>query len=241
VSDVNLHLMGRFGNQLFQWVFCRAYCAQYGHQMHCDPWVGEQIFEGIECPRITQDFPHRNEDTANGDGEIGLEGYFQNQQSLIYTRTQAKAWLKFRPEVLKKLITGLPALECIVRHVRQGDYVGSDIYPVVGFQEWFLDLPSYLRTSGVTIVEADEHSVKIDGLPDFLPDFWRLMNAKILYRANSSFSYWAAVLADESQEVWSPRIDGLKGGIIHDEVPWERGNHCRLADLPFISDLHLAP
>jgi len=99
-------------------------------------------------------------------------------------------------------------------------------------------------------IGADYYNIISDEMPTvcgkfpgdlaWLPDFWKLVNAGILLRGNSSFSYLAAILAADSQIVYSPRIDGLKGGEEHD-VAYELGNHCRMADLPFITDIHLKP
>ena len=89
---------------------------------------------------------------------------------------------------------------------------------------------------------TEESPHRVDGIPEdlsFLPDFYRLVNASVLLRANSTFSFLAGLL--NTGIVLSPRIDGLVGGKEHDDVNFEVGNHCRLADLSFCSDLFVAP
>jgi len=92
-------------------------------------------------------------------------------------------------------------------------------------------------------IVSDEIPGKDPFLPDtmsFLPDFYRLMNAPILFRSNSSFSYWAAVLGDNNV-VFAPIIEGLEGGREHDRVPFVVGNRPRISMHDFCTDLHLEP
>jgi hypothetical protein len=61
----------------------------------------------------------------------------------------------------------------------------------------------------------------------------------VLFRGNSSMSWWAHAASPVAQRVFSPVITGLAGGVEHDNVPYIEGNSARLAELPGITDLHL--
>lgn len=74
----------------------------------------------------------------------------------------------------------------------------------------------------------------------FLPDFFLLMRAKVLLRANSTFSFWAHVLGD-NERVFSPDLKGItpKAGVLQ-SVPFVEGNHCAISCVhPNCSDLYL--
>ena len=91
---------------------------------------------------------------------------------------------------------------------------------------------------------------------DWLPDFLRLYFARTVFRANSSFSFWACTLAkgrEQKQDVFAPRLDKR---ILYRETKkethfeFERGNHphwlCVLGndpcpDIVFSDEMKNAP
>jgi hypothetical protein len=63
---------------------------------------------------------------------------------------------------------------------------------------------------------------------DFFPDFLAIHFAKIIFRGNSSFSWWAAFLgSDDDKEVYSPVMPDRKlcKGVHYVECEFVRGNH----------------
>ena len=70
----------------------------------------------------------------------------------------------------------------------------------------------------------------------FLPDFYRMLYATVLFRGNSSFSWLAALLSTGA--IFSPVVKGLKGGMEHD-VAYVPGNWPALSDLACGSDMHV--
>lgn len=215
-------LIGRFGNQLFQWAHLKALCDRDGHTLCCPEWVGETIF----------DIPHGCRDVGEHVG-----GYNQDQASLIYTRKQVKEWFQFKPQVLSVLKQNVHPCE-LVAHRRVGDLAGYG-YVVVSKDSYERARQEYNLPPQISWV-TEENPMVLSGLPGYtgqwLPDFYRCMTAKYLLRGNSTFSWWAAALGDG--EVYSPRIDGLKGGMEQD-CHFEKGNHCKFVELPNITDLHL--
>lgn len=221
-------LIGRFGNQLFQYAFARACAEQNGLELHTPRWIGEKIFQIERTPE-------------KRDGDLILGGYCQNQVSLAYTRKQAREWFKFRPEIEEQLKPFRAWDGTIVAHRRIGDYKDSQH----GYVE--VSQGSYWRSAvkfgydpesirWVTEENPSRSSI-LDALDaPFLPDFYRLLTASVLFRGNSSFSYWAAVLGNG--RVFSPVINGLKGGK-EEDVEFVEGNHPRISEIGDCTELHL--
>jgi len=237
--------MGGLGNRLFQYCAARAYAEKYGYTLHVPESVLDKIFD-IDHPRPTQDLPRLNEDTANGQ-EGGLYGYFQNQKSIdLYTRTKARGWLRFRPEILD-MMSETHRFPLVI-HRRAGDYRALG-YPIPSYKSYDNALRENFREDmGVHLV-SDEFPSKARKSPNiviqlqdeisFLPDFFVMMYADVLFRANSTFSWWAHVLGRDDQRIFSPVIDGKGGGEV--DCGFVEGNHPKFCELPGITDLHLAP
>lgn len=230
---VNLRMQGRWGNQCFQYAYARKYCELYDCELRTERWIGYDLFE-LPYDPITERFPIVRTELSVVPGETRFEfrSYFQMQQAMIYTQDDIWRWFQWRPEVAG--ILGHRD-DTILAHLRRGDYFGYG-YPVVSVDSYHracrkFDLPS----DEMRFISEENPSTGYD--PAFVADFWRLTNAPILLRANSSFSWWAAAMA-KKQRVFSPVIDGLEGGKEH-EVEFVEGNHPRLANLEFVTDLHL--
>lgn len=225
MSTVRLSMLGRVGNRMFQFAHAKAFCEQNGHELRCEPWVGEQIFT------LDGWTPKR----PDGTEQIQLFGYFQSQADLIYSRADCRRWFKIQPLIESYL--GRFAVNGAVAHLRRGDYLSAG-YPIIS-KRAAMDAVTRCGLPAVLFVSDDfpTQSEAFAGDLSSLPDFYRLMRAPILFRANSSFSYWAGVLSHG--KVFSPVITGLAGGVEHDNVPYVEGNWPRLAELEFVTDLHL--
>lgn len=216
---------------MFQYAFARGYAEKHGFRLETDPWIGQEIFE-IEDPGISQDFPRMSEtEIPDGKGDVSFLSYAQNQMCAdFYTKSAVKTWFRLRPKWTYLIPPKHPNP---VAHYRGGDYFHAG-YPIVGKNSYRHAVKKRgFKTSEIIFCEER------DGLECVLEDFLYMRDAGVLFRANSSFSWWAAALGDGV--VYSPRIDGLECSKEHDEVPFELGNHCRTADLDFITDIHLKP
>jgi len=131
----------------------------------------------------------------------------------------------------------------IAAHIRRGDYIGlSNIYCLVSENSYVTACRKFgLNPDNISWVQEGNHQQAQDlidiGVP-FLDDFVSLMNADVILRANSSFSWWAATL--NTGRVLSPLLEDRTGiqNVEFVEGNWPRmvdGRNCRM----HITDLHL--
>lgn len=223
MKTVRANLVGRFGNNLFIWSHAKSFCEQNGYELRTQPWVGESIFQIDPAPR------------PDGTEDIVIDGYRQTQADLIYTHADCKRWFALRPEVADLLTPCPTPIAC---HLRRGDYIQSG-YPVIGKRAYLRALAP-VGEHAVTFVSDEFPSVRGVLPPEmaFMQDFFTLMTAPILYRGNSTFSFWASVLGNGM--TYSPLIVGFPGGVEHDSVQFAPGNWPMCAHLPgVVTDLHL--
>lgn len=219
------NLIGRFGNQLFIYAHARALAEQQNREFRCAPWIGQKIFELDDKPL-----------EPGQDHEL-IGGYCQNQQSLIYTKRDCQRWFRFKQSIHDVLNRWTQ--NATLAHIRRGDYFNLG-YVVVSKDSYikaaskFNELPPVFFTE-----ECPMHSDAFE-YPEvsFGTDFYAMSHCKVLFRGNSSFSWWAGTIG--TAKVYSPVIDGLEGGKEHD-CEFVEGNWPKLANLPDITDLHLQP
>jgi hypothetical protein len=186
---------GRFGNQLFQYAYARAFAEQLGAELHTPDWIGRELFIGVDEPIM------------QNKGDIDLFDYFQNPEHLeLLSRKKVKEWFQFKnpPKVEK---------HNVIFNKRRGDYLThADQYPIVSDQ-------SYIKGAQKFGLDYTEALVLDQDNPDFLTDFCLMMNCNNLFRANSTFSWWAATLGD--CEVYSPKVEDKTGWV---DVEFVKGN-----------------
>lgn len=211
--------MGRFGNQLFQLAFGLGYAQTYGAELRIPAECPlRQIFQLDHIKPIDKILPQTGIDQIPF-GQVGIDlvGYFQHTLFLsLYSRQDCLEWFKFRPEIIKQYLDALtPASGTddggphYVAHLRRGDYPQ---YPWVFTT---VSEESYLRSfEREGIDKNDVHwccETPLENPLDFLYDFFVMKIANQLWRANSSFSWWAHVLASPSQKIYAPVVKGVFG------------------------------
>lgn len=223
---MNLHanLIGRFGNQAMIYCAARKLAALNGWTFSHSPWVGERIF----------DIPK----SLNGvTSDKTFQGYGQQQEDLLYSRRDVLSWLRLKPDIQAKLDAFVPQGE-IVAHLRRGDYADLN-YPLVSKRSYYRAAVEFgfnpERLEFIT-EETPLTRPEFEGELSFLPDFYRLLKAKVIFRGNSSFSWWASTLSNA--QVYAPVIDGRPGGVESD-CDFVAGNWPRLCSLDCVTDLHL--
>lgn len=223
---------GRTGNQCMQAAVARAYAELTGSELQIPAdWEGRKVFVGwdkfapIGDRQIRADEKHFHPD--KGVVNIDLDGYFQQQRFIdLLSRRKLKEWFTIKPEVAAKY---LPAREpyCAM-HLRHGDYEAfAHIYAII-------EQESYLRAYDNFGCDLPIVWVRAEDGHDWLHDFLVMQRADVLFRANSTFSWWAAALSDG--KVYSPLVAGKHG---HVDVEFVAGNWPRCVDLPNVTDLHL--
>ncbi len=218
MSTLHVNLIGRFGNCMFQYAYARALSEQRGWDLTTSDWIGQEIF----------DLP--NHSPASGADEILPTNYCQDQQSLIYTRSDTRDWFKLKPDVLERL-KGFESHGQVLAHRRTGDYMSLG-YVVVSWESYY----DAARKAGYEIDQFQFEEKSLLENTSFVVDFYSMMTCSVLFRGNSSFSWWAATLGNA--KVYSPVIEGLEGGKEQD-CKFVEGNWPRFANLPFVTDLHL--
>lgn len=238
---LTIPLIGRFGNLLFQYAHARAWAEKNSYELCLPPWIGEKVFEIPEAVR-PEKYPR--------DVVWSPENLRQNQRDLIYTRKQVREWFRFRPEIADRLYGHEPPPGFAVLNVRQGqDYldaglvvISGESYMAAALSRGFnLSQTEYETDTDPTLLEGFGGDILSSGLNTTMaciPSFYRLMKADTLFRANSTFSWWAATLGHG--RVFSPVIVGLKGGIPNQRCDnFVDGNWPRMVDSPDHSDLYL--
>ncbi|MDY0313772.1 MAG: hypothetical protein RBR32_01715 [Bacteroidales bacterium] len=218
---------GRWANQLFQYCFARAYAETHDAVLEIPAdWIGRKIFKNIDHPPIK--FLKRKTEldiVPWGEVNIDLFGYFQFQDCFdILSMSKIKKWLQFKDE----WIDMFPKLKpfYVAAHIRRGDYVSKyiDIYCCITQRSYIRAIEYYgFDIDNVIWVSDDNPYIAQDCKFDFLPDFFTLMNADILFRANSTFSLWASILGNPI--TYSPVINGKTG---FQDVNFMPGNHYKI-------------
>ena len=188
---------GQLGNQLFQYAYARAYAETFGAELRTPDWIGRDLFKDVD------------EKIMDAPGDVDLVGYFQQPEHLaLLSRKKLKEWFQFKNP------TSVPKYD-LVFHKRRGDYLNyPDFWAVVSDRSY--DLAA--QEIGLNPAEA----VTLDdsrGSDSMLTDFFLMINCKVLFRANSTFSWWAATLGD--CQVYSPQVGSLTGWV---DVPFIRTN-----------------
>ena len=246
-----LSLIGtKLGNATMSYLHARAHAERVGAELQCDPWIGEEIWD-LTIHRVThRGLDHRDENTLlPHETNVMLRTYAQSQGAMIYTAEQARRWLRFRrsieevfadPEARRRFDS-----DHIVAHLRRGDFAPLG-YPLVGVKSYHdavvqFGLANRAKWGGFDQAfnfVSEEHPTPWGKLPSrlsMLPDFYRMVYAPVLLRANSSFSWVAGLL---NHRVFSPVINEAFGGKEND-CKFVEGNWPRLSMLPMCSDLHL--
>jgi len=236
LSDLGTDIGGRFGNQLLQYAIGKGYCKTYGYTLEIpENWIGRKLFKNINDNIIKKELPDnrvRNR-CKNGEFNISLQKFWSMCQDSIsfFTRREAKKWFEFKDEYKIKL----DKTKKIVVHLRRGDYL---------FSKYIKHFASITRKCYKNAIEQFGYNYKdvyfvqeeffysagyntwMDNQEyNFLEDFQTIQNADVIFRANSTFSWWAAALSNA--KIFSPVVGGKIGW--QDNIQFVEGNHPSIA------------
>jgi len=206
-----LGTFGRFGNQIFQYLFAKILSEKYNATLEIPAdWIGRKIFENINDPPISRKLPRTKEDDIPNYTNCDLYGYYQSNECFnLLSKSLIKNKLKIKKSWLDAFIK--PKDYYIACHIRHGDYISKhkDIFCII-YEDSYIQLINKLNFNIDDIIwvrEESPHKCEIfeeNGI-GFLYDFLILLYSDILIRSNSTFSYWAGIFG-EHKEIFSPII-----------------------------------
>jgi len=222
---------GRFGNQIFQYLFARAYAEKNNAILEIPFWIGEKIFKNVHHPSPSIKLPRMGLDEFPKEGKVNIDifGYCQKKEFIdILSETKIREWLQFQDrwiEFFRCLKTAT------VAHIRRGDYLTkySNVFCVVSKNSYLAALEKFeiLSRGNAMVWRSEEEQVRWRGLDNdllFLPDFFDMMQCQFLLRANSTFSFWAGFF-NKTGKVYSPLVEDKIGEC---DVDFIEGNWPRI-------------
>ena len=244
--------LGRFGNQLFQYACARGYARKVGAQLETNKWIGQTLFKNVNDPPLSKQLPQLPMDVVPLDMQTNFcfYGYFQYSSAFdLYTLSDLREWFTFQDWVHEEMAEYQPPP--LVAHLRRGDYLTTyaSVFCTIDESAYVSAIKehvSYVSATkehvsyGIHVhwVREDKPLVyKRPGM-EWLIDFTTMMKAEILFRANSTFSWWAATLGNRKL-VYSPIVEGLRGH--QTDVKFVVGNAPRCVDLPNVHNYHIKP
>ena len=234
IQFTQLGKFGRFGNQMFQYAFARAYAEKYNCTLEIPSWIGEKIFKNVSHPPISKRLKRTPVDKALfGEVNIDLFGYFQKQEFInILSEVKLREWFTLQDKWLEYFVN---LKSYAVAHMRRGDYqtLYANIFCIVSKESYLKAFEKFGVREHDVFWKTEETQVKwrnLDSDLAFLPDFFEMVFAQHLFRANSTFSFWAGFF--NKNKVYSPSV-GNKVGL--NDVEFIEGNHPQL--FPSHSDI----
>jgi len=235
---------GRFGNQLFKYAHVKGYCKKHNYTLEIPKnWIGRRIFKNIDDNVISENLPIIKEEIIpHKIYNCGININSQNQQALsFYSRKDVKYWFELEDKYKFPKIKDF----YIAAHLRRGDYFkAKDFFAILSKSCYVKAIKRFgYSTKKVIFTPSDNVPNEIELPADllFLYDFNLLKNADVLFRANSTFSWWAATLGNG--KIFSPVVDQKCGWT--DDIEFTEGNHPKCTDSKFhkglvLTDLYLS-
>ena len=234
IQFTQLGKFGRFGNQMFQYAFARAYAEKYNSTLEIPSWIGEKIFKNVSHPPISKHLKRTSLDKVSfGEVDVDLFGYFQKKEFIdILSETKLCEWFTFQDKWIEYFAN---LKSYAIAHLRRGDYqtLYANVFCIVSKESYQKAFEKFNVRVYDVYWKMEETQVKWRGMDDdllFLPDFFEMINAQHLFRANSTFSFWAGFF--NKNKVYSPSV-GNKVGL--NDVEFIEGNHPQL--FPSHSDI----
>lgn len=207
---------GRWGNALFQYCVARAYAEEIGAELRTGDWMGRHVFQNVnEASMDGLNLKNATDEVLDGSTNIHLYGYFQRPEHLaLLSRKKIKEWLKPKPEYQKQGHN-------LVFHKRRSDYIDNGYYAVITDKSY----EDAARQFGYNPAEATVYDCSRPQEKTY-HDFFEIVSSKKIFRANSTYSWWAALLSDAN--VYSPLVENRTGWI---DCNFIQGNGAQIMQL----------
>lgn len=221
IRAVSIGLFGGFGNAMFQYAYAKAYARDRNAVLEVpDDWNGREVFDLNDPP------------LAYCEAEFMPYGYYQKQEFLkLYTAEYCRQIMPIKKKWFEKYPKPLPFY--IAAHSRAGDFQDDLANRTVISKKSTLQAiikegydPDDILWISDEHPKREEHFRKRNKFhvttgTGFMRDFMWLVQADVIFRANSTFSFWAALL--NGKKVFSPDIK--EPGLC--DCEYVEGNHTR--------------
>lgn len=144
---------GKWGNEVFWYMFGKTYARRHGLELQVAPWVGNALISAVDPP-VKRALPDVHEKTTHGindtvlpnsppHGDVNLTGYFQYHTSYYASdREYIRAVFQPAPDIAAQIAPAWQRLRqrggtAVAIHLRRGDYGFAYFYrtPV----RWYLE------------------------------------------------------------------------------------------------------
>ena len=225
---ISVELIGRLGNQLWQYAVCRSIAEKNGYSFHIPRnFLGSELFDcslGVEkdltykiyydnfmCKSGTAQFCNPN--IFNIEDFTRLVGFFQAERYIRDNKKNVSNWFRLK-NINSNLLTELrlDSDVCVI-NFRGGDYKSfSDVFLEESYWQFSIAEMKKINPQMKFIVVTDDIEEAKTFFPDLSiyhfnmsEDFLLVSQAKYLIIANSTFSWWAAWLNSKSQMTIAPK------------------------------------
>ncbi len=213
---------GRLGNQLFQYAAMIGFSKRFNHEFVLPKWEYAKYFEN-EPPtgigighELKEPFFHYNDRWQHlhlaNEKDYNLRGYFQSERYFEHCKEDVRKAFTFKEDFLNKCADRLPknGIRNIAIHVRRGDYVGNPNYAECNPVYWITALehiPNWKKLNVLVFSDDPEYckihfgcftNVIIMDCGTDIEDLCTMSLCDYFIIANSSFSWWAAWLREQS-------------------------------------------
>lgn len=219
---ITIDLIGRLGNQMFQYAVCRTVAEKKGYQFHipkANNNHGQNISNyfnldmGVSSCNTNRLFSEDhtvqkfNIDIFNISDNTKIWGFFQTEKYFIDNESNIKSWFKVQmDDVTESILEKYPIDDYCYIHFRGTDYKdwdnGSRFLPISYYKNAMNEILKIKELKFLIITDdielASEYFPNIEIISnDMMVDFKLLYYSKYCIVTNSTFSWWAAWLSDK--------------------------------------------
>ena len=185
ISFSKLGQYGKFGNQMFQYVFLRTMAQRLDVKFYCPYWEGDSVFdlndqeEKIECVdqivnnfcQVKEDCGYQKEAMQISDG-TEICGYFQSEK-YFDSKIKVRSWFTFNEDIrkIKDQFSFIDFSQSVSVSLRMGDDYGQrrDLYPLY---------PLVYYQKALKLVQQKKHVLIFSDRPDRAEDFFKKIKKK---------------------------------------------------------------